>query len=98
MKKLLILLAPLFISLVAFSPILDITISGIITDDKGKMIPFATIMEKGTKNGVTSDEKGKFTLKVSKVDATIVISAAGFEAKEIKLVSGINTVSVTLVA
>lgn len=98
MKKLLILLAPLFISLVAFTPNFDFIVSGIIIDDKGKAIPFATIMEKGTKNGVASDEKGKFTLKVSKVDATIVISAVGFDAREIKLGSGTTNLSVALVA
>ena len=97
MKKLLIYLAPLFISLVAFTPILDLTVTGIVTDDKGKAIPFASVIEKGTKNGVTSDEKGKFTLKVSKADATIIISAIGFDAKEIKLTNGTTTVSVALI-
>ena len=97
MKKLLILLAPLFISLVAFTPILDFTVSGIITDDKGKAIPFATVMEKGTKNGTNTDAKGKFTLKVSSEKAIIVISSVGFDAREIKL-NGLTNVSVALVA
>ena len=97
MKKLLILLAPLFISLVAFTPILDFTVSGIITDGKGKAIPFATVMEKGTKNGTNTDAKGKFTLKVSSEKAIIVISSVGFDAREIKL-NGLTNVSVALVA
>src|SRR6187397_466370 len=97
MKKLLILLAPLFISFVAFTPILDFTVSGIITDDKGKAIPFATVMEKGTKNGTNTDAKGKFTLKVSSEKAIIVISSVGFDAREIKL-NGLTNVSVALVA
>jgi Ca-activated chloride channel family protein len=97
MKKLLILLAPLFISLVAFTPSIDFTVSGIVTDDKGKTIPFATVMEKGTKNGTKTDEKGKFTLKVSSENATIVISSVGFDAREIRL-NGLTNVSVALVA
>ena len=49
MKRLLILLAPLFISLVAFTPSANFTVTGTITDDKGKPIPFASIVEKGTR-------------------------------------------------
>ena len=96
MKKLLILLAPLFISLVAFTPSIEFTVSGIITDDKGNVIPSATVMEKGTKNGTTTDENGKFTLKVSSKNATIVISSVGFDVREIKL-NGLTNLSAALV-
>ena len=95
MKKLLIVLAPLFLSLVAFTPSMDFTVSGKITDDKGSPIPFASIVEKGTKNGVTADANGKFTLKVSSEKATIIISSVGFDDKEIKL-KGSTTVAVSL--
>ena len=95
MKKLLILLAPLFISLVAFTPNIDFTVTGTITDDKGKVIPFASIIEKGTKNGVTADAKGKFTLRVSSENATLRISSVGFDDKEIQL-KGSTTLSVSL--
>jgi len=97
MKKLLIYLAPLFISLAAFSPTADFTVSGVINDDAGKPIPSASVMEKGTKNGTSTDDKGKFKLIVSSAEATLVITSVGYNTKEIKL-KGNETVSVALSA
>ena len=95
MKKLLILLAPWFISLAAFSPTANFTVSGVIRDDVGKPIPFASVIEKGTKNGVTSDELGIFKIIVSSEKATLVITSVGYDTKEIKL-KGKETLSVKL--
>ena len=95
MKKLLIYLAPLFISLVAFSPRTNFTVSGVVNDDAGKPIPFASVMEKGTKNGVTTDVKGKFKITVSSTKATLIITTVGYNRKEIKL-KGQSTLSVAL--
>jgi len=95
MKKLLIYLAPLFISVAAFSPTANFTVSGVINDDAGSPIPSASVVEKGTKNGVTTDEKGKFKIIVTSSKATLVITSVGFDTKEIKL-KGQETLSVSL--
>ena len=39
-------------------------IKGIITDDKGKPLPFVNIFEENTYNGTTSNEQGKFELNI----------------------------------
>jgi TonB-linked SusC/RagA family outer membrane protein len=56
-------------------------ISGTVTSDRGEAVPFATIVEKGTRNGVSADQEGRFTMNVAP-NATLVISAAGFTARE----------------
>ncbi|WP_316793376.1 SusC/RagA family TonB-linked outer membrane protein [Pedobacter frigoris] len=58
-------------------------IRGKITDISGSPIPGATITEKGTKNGTTSDEKGAFSINLSNNNAVIVISMIGYESFEI---------------
>jgi len=95
MKKLLIYLIPLFISVVAFSPSANFTVSGIVNDDAGVPISYASVMEKGTKNGVMTDEKGKFKIIVLNREATLVITSLGYDTKEIKI-KGKTDISVIL--
>jgi len=59
------------------------TINGLVKDSQGPLIG-ATIMEKGTNNGVVSDMDGKFTINV-KPGATLVVTYVGYESKEISL-------------
>ena len=49
-------------------------ISGKIIDDKGVVIPFATVIEDGTSNGTTTDENGIFSFATSKFPTTLVAS------------------------
>ncbi len=60
-----------------------IEIKGKITDAEGMPLPGATIMEKGTLNGATSDANGNFTLKVKSKASIIQFSYIGFESQEI---------------
>ena len=60
----------------------DVDISGKVTDENGEGLPGATILEKGTSNGVTSDLDGNYKLSVSE-EATITISFVGYIAQEI---------------
>jgi len=57
------------------------TITGKVVDDKGAPVPAASIVEKGTKNGATAAMDGSFSIKV-KTGATLVISAVGFEDRQ----------------
>lgn len=68
------------------------TVTGKVVDDKGASIAGATILEKGTRNGVSAGSDGAFTIKV-KAGATLVISAIGFEDK---VVSAANAGTVQL--
>lgn len=57
-------------------------VTGTVTDSFGPVIG-ASVVVKGTTNGVITDMDGNFTLQVP-VGATIVISYVGYKDKEIK--------------
>ncbi len=56
---------------------------GKVTDSKGAPVAGATIAEKGTKNAVSANNEGSYTLSVSSSNATIIISAAGYLTQEL---------------
>lgn len=60
-------------------------ITGNVTDNNGSPLPGASILEKGTTNGVQTDFDGNFTLAVANQNATLVISYMGFTTKEVAL-------------
>ncbi len=71
------------------------TISGTITDKDGSPLPGASIVEKGTTNGATTDFDGDFSIEVEDENATLIVSYIGFATKEIE-VNGENQITVTL--
>ena len=65
-------------------------IQGSVIDDEGNPLPGATIMEKGTTNGTTTDFDGNFTIKVAGAASTILVSYIGFETQEVNTTTGSN--------
>src|SRR6187397_3605567 len=61
------------------------TVSGVIIDADGKPLSFASITIKGTKTGATADADGKFSLKNVTTGTTLVVSAVGFNDKEVSV-------------
>ncbi|MBO7103785.1 MAG: SusC/RagA family TonB-linked outer membrane protein, partial [Bacteroidaceae bacterium] len=59
-----------------------IVASGTVVDDLGEGVMAATVVEKGTANGVVTDINGKFSLEVQK-GATLVVSFLGYSDVEI---------------
>jgi TonB-linked SusC/RagA family outer membrane protein len=53
------------------------TVKGVVRDEKGDPIPFATVSELGSSNGTTTDEKGVFSIKISAA-GQLSITATGF--------------------
>lgn len=62
----------------------NIQLTGVVTDTSKEPIIGASVVEKGTTNGVITDYEGKFTLNVSS-NATIIISYVGFQTQEIAI-------------
>jgi TonB-linked SusC/RagA family outer membrane protein len=60
-----------------------IKVTGKVVDEKGEAIIGASIRERGTLNGTTSDLNGNFSLSVS-AGSTISISFIGYVTKEVK--------------
>ena len=73
------------------------TVTGVVRDaSTGVAIPFASIMEKGTMNGISSGEDGSYSISVSNTSsAVLVFSSVGYKTSEIP-VSGRTTVNVSL--
>ncbi len=64
------------------------TLMGSISDDAKNPLVGATIAVKGTINGTSTDEYGKFSLKTnSPLPVTIVISSVGYETIEMSVAS-----------
>jgi iron complex outermembrane receptor protein len=95
MKKMIYLAIPLLFVLIAFHPSDDFVVTGTIYDDKGQPIPYATVVEKNTKNATRTDSVGHFYLTVKTQKAVLVVTAVGYSTKEIR-VEGKQVVSVKL--
>jgi TonB-linked SusC/RagA family outer membrane protein len=58
-------------------------VSGVVTDETGAPIPGVNIIEKGTSNGTTSDNVGKYTVLVGSETSVLVFSFIGFTTQEV---------------
>lgn len=70
----------------------DHKVMGVVmeTDAKGnfKALTGATVLQKGTNNGVTTNENGFFTITPDALESALVISYAGFQSKDITVTRG----------
>ncbi len=60
-------------------------ISGVINDENGQPVLGATVSEKGTTNGTTTDADGKFSLNVASDSSVIQITYIGYLTQEIQV-------------
>jgi len=70
-------------------------ITGMVSDEVGAPLPFVSVVQKGTQNGTSTDEKGTFAITVSGANPILVFSYAGRQTQEIS-VGAANTYSVSL--
>lgn len=66
----------------AFATPSKITVNGVVKDSNGDPVIGASIVEKGTRNGTTTDINGMFTIQVD-ADAILVVSSIGYTDQEI---------------
>ena len=72
------------------------TLSGVVKTEKGEGLPGATIVVKGTTNGVSSNADGSFALSIPTTDnVTLLISSIGFVSQNVA-VGDRNSLVVTL--
>lgn len=69
-------------------------VSGTVTDEAGVALPGATVVEKGTINGVTTDIDGNFAIEVG-ADAILEVSYLGYSLKEVP-VDGRSAIEIQL--
>jgi TonB-linked SusC/RagA family outer membrane protein len=65
------------------------TVSGSVTDESGIPLPGATVIEKGTRNGTTSDFDGNYSISVG-ANAILEFSFVGYQTVEITVGSQSN--------
>ncbi|MGZ3838924.1 MAG: SusC/RagA family TonB-linked outer membrane protein [Flavisolibacter sp.] len=71
------------------------TITGKVTDEKGNIVPNASVIIKGTAFGTTTDNNGAFSLSVPSNARTLVISSTGYGLTELSLTNA-NTYNAVL--
>lgn len=60
-------------------------ISGTIRDEAGEPLVGATVVEKGTTNGVITDLEGQFLLMLTSANPVLIITFIGYEPKEVSV-------------
>ncbi|HVM90166.1 MAG TPA: DUF5686 and carboxypeptidase regulatory-like domain-containing protein [Puia sp.] len=63
-------------------------VSGTVTDDKGQLLAYASILVKGTAKGTTANNDGKYFLNLEPGTYTIAAQYVGYERKEKKITIG----------
>ncbi len=70
----------------------NLTVHGTVVDQAGDPVIGASVLEKGTNNGIMTDLEGKFMLPVNR-GSTLVISYIGYKTQEVKAMA---TIKITL--
>jgi TonB-linked SusC/RagA family outer membrane protein len=71
-------------------------VSGRVTDNAGRPVPFATVLIKGGNTGVQTDVNGEFSIRVNSGDV-LVISQTSYDGVEVPVGSS-NSIATTLTA
>ena len=95
MKRILILIAPLILIMLAFRPIRSHTITGTISDERGNPLPSVIISLKGSSNSTISDSKGVYQITVSKASGVLIFSSVGYISNQ-ENISGRSVINVSL--
>ena len=95
MKRILILIAPLILIMLAFRPIRSHTITGTISDERGNLLPSVIISLKGSSNSTISDSKGVYQITVSKASGVLIFSSVGYISNQ-ENISGRSVINVSL--
>lgn len=67
------------------TPEQDNIVTGNIVDEEGTPLPGASILEKGTTNGTQSDFDGNYSISLSNLNTTLVVSYIGFATQQVAI-------------
>lgn len=83
MRKFKLFLTTLAMLMTSLAFAQSLTVKGVVIDQStGEPVPFASVHEKGTMNGINTDVDGNYTITVAQ-DAVIVFSSIGYTAVEV---------------
>lgn len=92
-KTMLLAWMVLAIPILVFSQSRQVT--GTVTDDKGDPLSAVSVVQKGTTNGTTTNDKGAFYITVTGNSPILVFSYAGRQTQELAVGNG-NTYTISL--
>jgi Ca-activated chloride channel family protein len=95
MKRILFMLLPLVIVLLAYHPGTVHEVKGIVRDETGKPLVGVSVTEFGTRNATTTGKDGGYVINLSDANAAIQFSAVGYVSQTIR-VKGKSTIHVSL--
>ena len=72
-----------------------LTVSGKVVGENSQPLPGASVIEKGTTNGITTDVDGKFSLNVQDEKSVLVFSFIGYTTQEVA-VEGRSVIDIAL--
>ncbi len=78
----------LFLTALGYITVQAARIIGTVTDDKGNVLPYASILVKGSTRGVTANNEGKYFLDLSPGTYTLVCQYVGYAREEKKITVG----------
>jgi iron complex outermembrane receptor protein len=73
------------------------TIKGIVTDENGQALPYSNVLDKETSNGVTTDGKGNFEIKVKRLPATLTAKYVGYQNQNVEVTNDTERIIFKLV-
>ncbi len=74
---------------------LQTAVSGKVKDNNGNPLPGASIVEKGTTNGVQTDFDGNFLIELSDENAILIVSYIGYTTQEVEI-AGKSIINISL--
>jgi len=90
-----LLLIAMMAAISATSAWAQISVSGVVRDANGDVLPGVNVLVKGTQQGTATNLEGKFTLGVQSPDDILVFSFLGYKTQEVA-VAGRTTIDVTM--
>ena len=91
----LLLILPVILTVLSFTIKTEHTVTGLIADNAGQPVAYASIRVKGSKIAAASDRYGYYTINTGDKNAVLIFSAVGFTSKEEKI-NGRTVINVTL--
>lgn len=76
------ILLSLFLIIICSFNLKATRVTGIITDEKGNLLPFASILVKGTSRGATANSEARYSITLEPGQYTIVCQYVGYKREE----------------
>jgi hypothetical protein len=72
-------------------------VTGLVTDDKGQLLPYASVMIKGTTRGTTANNEGRYFLNLDSGQFTIICQYVGYSRIEKTINSGADPIELNFI-